>query len=55
MNFQKKLIPYVLLVVSAFMLWNTWEMEHAPKTQTNTTSVSVPAVSSAPEIGRAHV
>lgn len=31
MNFQKKLLPYILLVASAFMLWNFWEAEHAPK------------------------
>ncbi len=31
MNFQKKLLPYILLVASAFMLWNAWIAEHAPK------------------------
>lgn len=43
MNFQKKLLPYILLVASAFMLWNAWEIEHAPKqVQNNTTIIPVP-------------
>lgn len=32
MDFQKRLFAYVLLVMSAFMLWNAWQQEHAPKT-----------------------
>jgi len=43
MNFQKKLLPYILLVASAFMLWNAWEAEHAPKAPQNTTVIPVPA------------
>lgn len=31
MDFQKKLFAYVLLIMSAFMLWNVWQQEHAPK------------------------
>lgn len=32
MDFQKRLFAYVVLVMSAFMLWNAWQQEHAPKT-----------------------
>lgn len=35
MDFQKKLFAYVLLVMSAFMLWNAWQEEHAPKADAN--------------------
>lgn len=46
MNFQKKMLPYILLVASAFMLWNAWIAENAPKvTPQDTTSISVPTTS----------
>lgn len=45
MNFQKKLLPYILLVASAFMLWNFWQTEHAPKPVQNTSSIPVPTSS----------
>lgn len=38
MNFQKKLLPYILLVASAFMLWNFWQAEHTPAPVQNTTT-----------------
>lgn len=31
MNFPKKLLPYFLLAVSTFMLWDTWLVEHTVK------------------------
>lgn len=34
MDFQKRLIAYVALVLSAFMLWNAWKIDHAPKVDT---------------------
>ena len=42
MNFQKKLLPYILLVASAFMLWNFWQAEHAPKPIENTNTIISP-------------
>ena len=47
MNFQKKLLPYILLVASAFMLWNFWQTEHAPKPIQNTNTISSPVPASA--------
>lgn len=47
MNFQKKILPYILLVASAFMLWNAWQVEHVPKL-TQSSSIPVPA-STAPD------
>lgn len=43
MNFPKKLLPYILLVASAFMLWNMWQIEHAPKPSQSATTIPVPA------------
>ncbi len=46
MNFSKKLLPYMLLFISTFMLWNTWSLEHAPKPQQNTIVPSTQAPNS---------
>jgi len=45
MNFPKKLLPYFLLAVSTFMLWDTWLVEHTVK-QTASSSVVETAESS---------
>lgn len=51
MNFPKKVLPYILLFISAFMLWNTWSLEHAPKPKENNiispnkTDLSYPLIS----------
>ncbi|MES2204373.1 MAG: membrane protein insertase YidC [Pseudomonadota bacterium] len=47
MNFQKKLLPYILLVASAFMLWNFWQVEHAPAPVQTTTTASSPVPTAA--------
>lgn len=40
MDFQKRLIAYVVLVLSAFMLWNAWKVDHAPKVEPQKTVIT---------------
>lgn len=51
MNFPKKLLPYIVLVASAFMLWNAWTIEHAPKlAETMANPASAIQTASAPSV-----
>lgn len=43
MDFQKKMFAYILLLTSAFLLWSTWQQEHAPATKAQTVAQEIPA------------
>jgi YidC/Oxa1 family membrane protein insertase len=43
MDFQKKIFAYVLLLTSAFLLWSTWQQEHAPTPAAQVVAQEIPS------------